>query len=208
MEITIGDTLFTLHPSGAIFWPDQKMVMIADVHLGKISHFRKFGSAIPQKAIETNFNRLSEVVSYFNPDKICFLGDLFHSTLNNEWGMFEAWVKNQSSTIILIKGNHDIISPSLFSKLGIQIERELLINQFLLTHHPEKRDTLFNFSGHIHPGIKIRGTGRQSLSLPCFYRQPNQLTLPAFGAFTGKFLVTPKNGDAIYAITEDEVIEI
>ncbi|MDX1362956.1 MAG: ligase-associated DNA damage response endonuclease PdeM [Arenibacter latericius] len=208
MEITIGDTLFTLHPSGAIFWPDQKMVMIADVHLGKISHFRKFGSAIPQKAIETNFNRLSEVVSYFNPDKICFLGDLFHSTLNSEWGMFEAWVKNQSSTIILIKGNHDIISPSLFSKLGIQIERELLINQFLLTHHPEKRDTLFNFSGHIHPGIKIRGTGRQSLSLPCFYRQPNQLTLPAFGAFTGKFLVTPKNGDAIYAITEDEVIEI
>ncbi|WP_026811748.1 ligase-associated DNA damage response endonuclease PdeM [Arenibacter latericius] len=208
MEITIGDTLFTLHPSGAIFWPDQKMVMIADVHLGKISHFRKFGSAIPQKAIETNFNRLSVVVSYFNPDKICFLGDLFHSTLNSEWGMFEAWVKNQSSTIILIKGNHDIISPSLFSKLGIQIERELLINQFLLTHHPEKRDGLFNFSGHIHPGIKIRGTGRQSLSLPCFYRQPNQLTLPAFGAFTGKFLVTPKNGDAIYAITEDEVIEI
>ncbi|GGW26080.1 ligase-associated DNA damage response endonuclease PdeM [Arenibacter certesii] len=208
MEITIGDTLFTLHPSGAVYWKDQNMLLIADVHLGKISHFRKFGSAIPQKAINTNFERLNKLVSYFNPDKICFLGDLFHSTLNNEWGLFEVWVKNQSSAIILIKGNHDIISPEKFSELGIQMERELLLNQFLLTHHPEIREGVFNISGHIHPGIKVRGVGRQSLSVPCFHKQLNQLTLPAFGAFTGKFLITPKIGDAIYATAADEVIKI
>lgn len=206
MEIAIGDTLFTLHPSGAVYWKDQNMVMIADVHLGKISHFRKFGSAIPHLAIKNNFERLNEVVSCFKPDKICFLGDLFHSALNNEWRFFEAWAKRQTAKIILIKGNHDIISPTKFSDLGIEMEEVLRIEEFFLTHHPEERDGLFNISGHIHPGIKLRGFGRQTLSVPCFHRKPNQLTLPAFGAFTGKFLITPKTGDTIYATTQDEVI--
>lgn len=206
MEIMIRDILFVLHPSGAVYWKDQRMLMIADVHLGKISHFRKFGSAVPRSAINTNFDRLNEVVSCFNPAKICFLGDLFHSSLNNEWIYFEAWIKSQTANIILVKGNHDIISPRKFWDLKIGLEEELLIDAFLLTHHPEKRDGLFNISGHIHPGFKIHGLGRQTLNLPCFHRKPDQLTLPAFGAFTGKFLITPQRGDSIYVTTKDEVI--
>ncbi|WP_086476881.1 MULTISPECIES: ligase-associated DNA damage response endonuclease PdeM [Arenibacter] len=208
MEITIRDTLFTLHPSGALYWKDQNMVLIADVHLGKISHFRKFGSAVPPLAIKSNFERLNQVVSWFKPARICFLGDLFHSTLNKEWRFFEEWVNDQTAQIILVKGNHDIITPSKFTDLGIQIKEELLINNFLLTHHPAERDGVFTISGHIHPGIKLRGLGKQTLNVPCFHRQPKQLTLPAFGAFTGKFLITPKKGDIIYVTTQNEVLVI
>ncbi|MBC8769971.1 ligase-associated DNA damage response endonuclease PdeM [Arenibacter sp. BSSL-BM3] len=208
MEISICNQLFTLHPSGAIYWQNQNMVMIADVHLGKVTHFRKYGSAIPQSAINANFERLNEVLSCFNPAKIGFLGDLFHSSLNKEWNYFESWVKSQTAKIILIKGNHDIISPTKFLDLDIELVEELIMDKFLLTHHPENRSGLFNISGHIHPGINIRGSGRQSLKVPCFHRQVDQIILPAFGAFTGKFLVKPRSGDKIYATTKDEVIMI
>ena len=80
---------FSMHPSGAMFWEEKQMLLVSDVHLGKISHFRKYGSAVPQNAIAQNFERLTAVVEHFQPSRICFLGDLFHSSLNLEWDLFE-----------------------------------------------------------------------------------------------------------------------
>ncbi|MGB5780739.1 MAG: metallophosphoesterase, partial [Eudoraea sp.] len=45
--IQIQDQNFILHPSGTLFWQEQATLLISDVHLGKISHFRKFGAAVP-----------------------------------------------------------------------------------------------------------------------------------------------------------------
>ena len=87
-----------------MFWEEQNMLLISDVHLGKISHFRKYGSAVPQKAIAENFERLSRVVDLFQPKKICFLGDLFHSSLNLEWDLFENWMQEISAEVMLVVG--------------------------------------------------------------------------------------------------------
>ena len=95
-KIQIQDQNFTLHSSGVLFWEEKSILLISDVHLGKISHFRKYGSAVPQKAIEENFNRLTEVVNFFSPKKIYFMGDLFHSSLNMEWDLFENWLQEIS----------------------------------------------------------------------------------------------------------------
>ena len=83
---------------------------------------------------------------------------------------------------------------------------ELQIENFLLTHHPTEREGYFNFSGHIHPGIKMYGTGRQSIKLACFLQKEQQLILPAFGNFTGKYILHPSEKDTVYAIVEGEVI--
>ena len=77
--ITIQNHNFTLHPSGAMYWHEREMLLISDVHLGKVSHFRKHGSAVPKKAIAKNFEKLQDVIQSFAPKVICFLGDLFHS---------------------------------------------------------------------------------------------------------------------------------
>ncbi|MCL6267017.1 ligase-associated DNA damage response endonuclease PdeM [Flagellimonas sp. 2012CJ39-3] len=197
-----------LHPLGGMFWEEKSMLLISDVHLGKVAHFRKFGAAVPRKAIHKNYVLLDQIVSEFSPFQICFLGDLFHSTLNKEWNLFENWVAKTPAEIVLVSGNHDIISPHKFEDIGVPIFQELILENFLLTHHPEQRENYFNLCGHIHPAIKLRGEGRQTLRLACFFKTKNQLIFPAFGEFTGTYTLKPKKGDEIYVIVEDEVVQI
>jgi DNA ligase-associated metallophosphoesterase len=207
-SIQIQNQEFLLHPLGGIFWIEKSMLLISDVHLGKVAHFRKFGAAVPQKAIHKNFMLLDEIVSHFQPFQVCFLGDLFHSSLNKEWQLFENWVEKTPSKIILVAGNHDIIAPEKFEGLEIQIFQELVIDDFLLTHHPEEHERLFNFCGHIHPAIRLQGFGRQRLKLACFFKKKQQLILPAFGEFTGTHVLEPTAADEVYAIVEDEVVKL
>ncbi len=207
-DLSIARHTFSLHPHGGIFWKEKSLLLISDVHLGKVGHFRKFGAAVPRKVVHKNFILLDELIAHFQPFHICFLGDLFHSSLNKEWDLFENWVEKTASKITLVAGNHDIIAPEKFQDLGIEIFEALALNDFLLTHHPDVRDGFFNFCGHIHPAVRLRGFGRQRLKLPCFFKTKNQMILPAFGEFTGNHTLTPKKEDEIFVVVDNEVVKI
>lgn len=206
--IEINGQTFVLHPTAALFWEERKLLLISDVHLGKVMHFRKHGMALPSNSVSKNFEQLDVAVDYFNPQGIIFMGDLFHSKKNIEWELFEQWVAENPIKIILVAGNHDVIDPIHYEQLNIKVCSELIIENFLLTHHPEERVGFYNFSGHIHPGIKLHGVGRQSLNLPCFFKKEHQMILPAFGEFTGQYYLVPTATDCVYAITKEEVILI
>lgn len=199
---------FMLHPSGALFWKEEGILVVSDLHLGKISHFRKHGSAVPLDAIKSNFDKMDELLLFFQPEKILFLGDLFHSVLNREWFLFENWVERVRLPMILIEGNHDIVSPLRYEKIGIKIFPEMKIRNFLFTHHPQETEGFFNFAGHLHPGIRITGSGREVLKLPCFWKRSRQMILPAIGAFTGLFIVQPQEKEEVFVVTGDEVIPL
>lgn len=184
------------------------MLLIADVHLGKVAHFRKHGSAVPQQVITKNFEQLDAVLSEFDVTEICFLGDLFHSHINTEWLLFEQWARSKKVSLSLVTGNHDIINPLRFKELGFELYSERKIDTFLLTHEPEDRAGYFNFCGHIHPGVILQGSGKQRLRLPCFFKQPLQLILPAFGTFTGLYILEPSKEDTVFVIGDGEVIKI
>ena len=208
LETTINNNTFVLHCSGAMYWVEKRMLLISDVHLGKISHFRKYGSALPGNAMYQNFVKLDNAVEYFNPESICFLGDLFHSTLNNEWGLFTEWVERTQLPIVLVAGNHDIISPHKYDELNITVVSERTLDGFLLTHDPEEREEHYTICGHIHPAVLLAGAGRQFLKLACFFRTPTQIILPAFGEFTGTYVMEPKEDDRVYVITKEDVVEV
>ncbi|MBF0694308.1 MAG: ligase-associated DNA damage response endonuclease PdeM [Flavobacterium sp.] len=208
LDITIRNEQFTLHCSGAIFWHSRQILMIADAHLGKVSHFRKAGFAVPTNPMLKNFEKLDNVIALFQPETVCFLGDLFHSSINREWELFETWVKAQNARVILVEGNHDILNPDQYNQIGIDVVSEISDDKFLLTHHPQERENLFNFCGHIHPCIRLRGLGRQFLKTCCFFQKPNQMIMAAFGEFTGSHELMPSEFDVVYAITKDEVIKI
>ncbi len=206
MTIKIKGQHFVLHPSGAAYWPEQEILLIADVHLGKISHFRKHGSAVPVNAITQNFKRMNALLREFDPEHVVFLGDLFHSTLNMEWDLFEGWHSTIDNQVKLIAGNHDVISPLKYENLGIPLIPDLQIGKFLLSHHPENNINSFNICGHIHPGYKMKGPGKQSLRLSCFFLGKDRLILPAFGEFTGNYFMEPQEKERVFAITGKEVI--
>src|SRR5690606_11185610 len=129
-----------------------------------------------------------------------------HSKINEEWLDFEKWVEYTKSEVILVSGNHDIIPKYLYEDLGVKVFDELLLDGVHLTHQPSEIKGTFNFSGHVQPGIRMKGVGRQFLKFRCFYKTENQLILPAFGNFTGKYILTPSEMDEVYAIVEGEVI--
>lgn len=208
MNITINNQNFILHHYGSVFWVEKSILLLSDLHLGKVAHFRKNGFAIPNNVIHENFNKLNALIEKFLPQKIIFLGDLFHSTINTEWNLFSEWAKTIKQEVLLVEGNHDIIATSNYKELHIKVVDELLIDAFYLTHHPAEKDELFNFCGHIHPCVKLHGLGKQFLKIPCFFTKKNQMILPAFGEFTGNYTLVPNQGDLIYGITKDKVIEV
>lgn len=206
--IVLNHQTFTMHCSGALFWEEKSTLVVSDIHFGKVSHFRKHGAAVPQKAIQKNFDLLENIVHQFKPKTICFLGDLFHSSINTEWHLFETWVTKTDAKLFLIAGNHDIISPLKYEALGIVVISEIITQGFLFTHHPEEREGLFNIAGHIHPSIKLKGSGKQFLKLACFFKSNHQMILPAFGEFTGTYSLQPTKDNEVYAITKDQVLRV
>lgn len=207
-SLQIHNQHFILHPTGALYWQEENILLISDVHLGKVTHFRKYGAAVPAELIHKNFELLDLVMTYFRPSRLCFLGDLFHSYINSEWNFFENWTANYSTWIWLVTGNHDIIPPLKYESLGLNIQNEIIVGDFLLTHHPIQRVGLFNISGHIHPAVRLKGKGRQSLKLPCFFKSRDQLILPAFGKFTGTHILPVAKDNEIFACTRTEVLKI
>jgi len=191
-----------------MYWPKEEMLIVADLHLGKIDHFRKHGSALPNLSNAVDYIHLEQNINEFKPQRLVFLGDLFHSTLNKSWFIFEQWVHRQPVEFILVIGNHDIIPVKRFEDLGFSIEYNLDISGFSLTHIPEDKEDLFNFCGHVHPGFRLRGKGRQQLKLSCFYQKANQMILPAYGSFTGNYYVKPEEDEHIYVLTEDSVLKV
>ncbi|MEN8789425.1 MAG: ligase-associated DNA damage response endonuclease PdeM [Flavobacteriaceae bacterium] len=207
-SLIIENHQFELHPTGALFWPGKKTLLISDVHLGKVTHFRKFGAAVPPSLIRKNFELLDSVMDEFMPSHLYFLGDLFHSYLNNEWQLFENWVAGKSEDITLVTGNHDIISPLKYESIGIVSTEEYVVENFYFTHEPSRKTGMFNISGHIHPAVRLKGKGRQSIKLPCFFKSQDQMILPAFGKFTGTHVLPVKNGNEVFACTKTEVLKI
>lgn len=211
MKIKLRNNHFDLLPQKALYWHEKQTLLIADLHLGKITHFRKEGIALPSSAIQTNFDRLDEILSATQAKRMLFLGDLFHHHHNAEWDRFIDW-RNRHPEIemVVILGNHDRLPAHHFTDNNIQFFSDYLQeDEFIFTHFPsdEPVSDYFVFAGHIHPVFTTHGKGRQRISLPCLVVDPHQAVLPSFGVFTGGYRVTSEENRSIYISTETAVFK-
>jgi DNA ligase-associated metallophosphoesterase len=203
-----------LLPQKAIYWQQQKALIAADVHLGKVGHFRKAGIAVPRNMEQTDLGELSDLIFEHKPEKLIFLGDLFHSDMNADWEWFRLWRQQfKKLEIILIRGNHDIIHDKYYEELNIALHDQLQMGPFLMLHQPLNDETLatteaYVFCGHIHPGVLLSGRGRQSLTIPCFSFGSRQVILPSFGRFTGRVALRHQKDDRIFGVLKDKVIAL
>jgi metallophosphoesterase superfamily enzyme len=110
--------------------------------------------------------------------------------------------------MILVEGNHDVIPAAQFEAIGLIVGRDFTEDTFYFSHFPTEKVAHFVFCGHVHPGVKLKGAGLPQMKVPCFYQSPQQLILPAFGAFTGLHILSPKKGDQVFVTTGKEVVEI
>jgi DNA ligase-associated metallophosphoesterase len=207
----IFNNTFLLCADRCIFWEEEKILILSDLHLGKTGHFRKAGIAIPQAVFKEDMQRLVTQLQSFKPREVIIIGDMFHSESNKEHDFFLKWRQDFSSIPIhLVKGNHDILKKEWYALADITIHTcELLIGDFVFVHDVVDctvPDHGYIFSGHIHPAVTIRGMGKQSLSFPCFYFGSRYAVLPAFSKFTGTFTIEPKAGENVFALVKQTII--
>ncbi|MEP7250803.1 MAG: ligase-associated DNA damage response endonuclease PdeM [Ginsengibacter sp.] len=205
-----------LSPARCIFWEEEKALILSDLHFGKSGHFRKSGIGVPQNVYKEDLQRLFTQIQFFKPVTLLIAGDMFHSHANKEIDFFLKWRNDMPSLEIhLIKGNHDVLSNKFYESANIRVTKQKLsIKNFCFTHditsvcEDDDDKDMFTFSGHIHPGIKVTGSAKQSLKLPCFYFTDTYAVLPAFSIFTGLYKVTPKKADKVFALVENQVIKM
>lgn len=206
----INNHTFWLSATRAIFWEEQKALILSDLHFGKTGHFRKAGIAVPQSVYKEDLQRLLNILHYFKPQQIIAVGDLFHSKENLELDLFKRWRNDfDSIDFHLVKGNHDILKDAWYAGANIKVTDELLLEDIVFIHeHCEAKEDVFTFCGHIHPGVVVNGLGKQSLRFPCFYFTKDQCILPAYSKFTGMTTIQPSATDFVYAIVEDNVVHL
>lgn len=200
-----------LLPSRALFWIKKKSLLIADLHIGKGAHFRKNGIALPSNINNDNLWRLAGLLLDTKAERLILLGDLFHSVYNDEWLAFTDMLDNfPNLKTILIKGNHDVLDHDVWDKAKITVVDELIESPFVMVHEPdnEKDSRGYRLCGHIHPAVRLHGTGRQSLKLPCFWFSESEGVFPTFGYFTGSVVVQPNKNDVVFVITDESVFRI
>ncbi len=200
----LGQSLELL-PEKVVFWREKQILLIADTHFGKVTHFRKSGISIPDGAALQNLNDLDVLIQKTRPKRVIFLGDLFHSEMNSEWLLFKKLLQKHSEVeFTLVQGNHDIFHEFTYSKSQFELVNEVLeIGPFVLSHEPLEEDhALYNLCGHLHPGVRLQGEARQALRLPCFYFGEKQGILPAFGEFTGLYIIKPKRKDPVFVVAD------
>ena len=189
-----------------VFWVEESILMLSDLHIGKVIHFNKNGISIPKDISFKNLKILKSGIEDYQPKDVLFLGDLFHSSYNSEWDEWIDFFNNSKLRFTLILGNHDQIQ---FNIDNLNILNKLTKEPFYFTHIPTSKSSNFNISGHIHPAFKIRGKARQTIKLPCYYLSHNQLILPSFGQFTGSHIIDFHSiRDEILLVSKNQIFKI
>lgn len=210
MNIFVKDQTLKLFKEKATLWLEEKTLIISDLHLGKIAHFRKEGVAVPTSGITNNFERLDQLILHNNVWRIIFTGDLFHSDHNYEWEIFCEWrEKYHSVDMHIVKGNHDKLADYCYDNLQVH-EKEFYAAPFTFVHHPKEqfRSGEFVMAGHIHPVVKLYDRIGHSFRFPCYHFSKQQLVLPSFGYFTGGYAIQPEEKDRVIAVVKDQLMDV
>lgn len=213
IEVNFGDEWVVARADKTLYWPKENTLFVADLHFGKMAHFRKNGLAVPEIGVKSTIAIIQRAILETGAIRLVVLGDFFHSLANSILLELEQeWQMGEEVEQWLVPGNHDIIDEAWFIKLGFAIVPQgTEIGSYILVHEPPEKpkENCHYLCGHIHPGIVIKGKARQSLRLPCFYFGGSIAILPAFGAFTGLAKITSNaKTDSIIAVSEGEVFMV
>lgn len=167
----------------ALYWPRERALLVADLHLEKASFYARFGQLLPPYDSRETLAQLADAIRQTGARRVLCLGDNFHDAEGaarlepHAAGMLEAL--SRATDWIWITGNHDQGRVPF----GESVE-ELDLAGLILRHEARPGDPRPELSGHFHPRLRVSARGRM-VARPCTVRSERKLILPAFGALTG-----------------------
>jgi uncharacterized protein len=181
--LDVADVTLLADLSGALFWEQQGLLVVSDLHLEKGSSFAAHGVLLPPYDTAATLGRLAAVIARHDPRMVIALGDSFHDRTAHERlaeSDREALAALQARRDwIWISGNHD---PALPSDLGGVVATEVAIGPIVFRHEPT--GAFGEIAGHLHPKARVPTRGR-TMERRCFASDGERAVMPAFGAYTG-----------------------
>ena len=186
-------------PSGALLWPEHRMMVVADLHLEKGASLAARGVPLPPYDTRETLDRLEAAIARYRPERLVCLGDSVHDARAAR-GITRAVAERilglaSGRDWIWIAGNHDP-EPGLLP--GGRSLPELAVAPLLFRHEASGGAAAGEVSGHYHPRARVRLRGR-TVSGRCFVLDRKRLILPAFGAYAGGLDVTDAAFGAVLA---------
>ena len=235
LTLTFGDLTLECLVHRALWWPRERTLLVADVHLGKAESFRALGVPVPagpQGPTATTLHRLDTVLASRPAQRLVILGDLLHARAAQSEAVMAplaAWrVRHSGLHLTLLRGNHDAHAGDPPASLGIELlDLPASLGPLNLRHEPrhdwaETRgfsaggsdsvrampasDLGLSLCGHLHPVIRLSGRAGARARLPCFCVGQDEIVLPAFGAFTGGAPVRRLPGSRYVAIAGERLL--
>lgn len=204
-----GETVEAL-AGRALYWPRARLLLIADLHLGKGDTFRRAGIALPSGGTQADLERLGRLLDATGARRLMILGDVVHGALPPAAPWIEQWRQwrraHEHVHVAAIAGNHDrALDPGL---LGIDLlHRSAREGPFVFRHEPDPDPDGYVLAGHLHPVARLRGPGL-SARLPVFWLGGRVGVLPAYSAFTGGAVIEPASGDRLLACADGLMVEL
>jgi len=215
-RLTLAGLDLHLLPGRAVWWPGEHTLFVADLHWGKEATFRQRGGMPIPDITRHELDRLERLLLETDCRRLVLLGDLVHSSAGRSPTVspqVEQWRhaiagKRPGLDFVLIEGNHDQRSGALTESWGLtRLEAPVQVGPLTCAHYPEEVGPGPGLAGHLHPRIDLR-RGPDRLRLPCFWLRGQQLTLPAFAWFAGHSPIAREPGDRVFAIADEEVLEL
>lgn len=191
----------------ALYRPQRRALLIADLHLGKGDVFRRAGIALPDGGTGHDLERLDALLATHATDTLWILGDVLHGPApragwQKNWLQWRA--RHPSLRIAALRGNHDrqLSADGLgIDDAGTAIED----GPFVLRHDPLPHPTLHVLCGHLHPQVRLAGMQRR---WPAFWLRSGITVLPAFSHFTAGVVPMLAAGDRLVACVEGAAIAL
>jgi DNA ligase-associated metallophosphoesterase len=184
-QVVIDGTAFIADLSGAVYWADEGLLAVADLHFEKGSAFALHGMLLPPYDTASTLERLAWVIAYYDPRLVVALGDNFHdgdgATRLQPEDRAALYSLQRGRDWIWITGNHD---PQPVVGVGGEFARSVACENIHFRHEPGADRSSSEVAGHLHPSARIRQRGR-TLTRRCFAASDRRLILPAFGAYAG-----------------------
>lgn len=176
---------FVVDLAGALFWPAQQLLIVADMHLEKGSAFAVRGRMLPPYDTRETLQRLTGAIERFQPRCVIALGDSLHdggAAARIDPDDLRALGALQTGRDWLwVTGNHD---PDIGPMFGGEVTDGCEVAGIWFQHEPALEPKMPEIAGHLHPAARLSHRGL-SVRRPCFAGDQRRLVMPAFGAFTG-----------------------
>ncbi|NNE51008.1 MAG: ligase-associated DNA damage response endonuclease PdeM [Sulfitobacter sp.] len=170
--------------SGALWWAQESLLCVSDLHLGKSERIaRRGGATLPPYDTRDTLTRLAADIARTQARTVVCLGDSF-----DDLGAAEAlpeeerlWVARLQAgrRWVWIEGNHD---PGPVDLGGSHLA-ELPLSP-LFFRHIALPGASGEVSGHFHPKVSVAARSRR-ITRPAFLIDSDRLILPAYGTYTG-----------------------